>query len=142
MISDRINEPGSQISIWMTDTSVSECYEAGQFLASMTRGREGLPLVDENRALYWRNQIVGALFELSNGLVLDTRTDGGGGPGGIDGVLIAKVDTANPGAVILIACEGSEYTKPKLLARARQWAASRGRKLGHWEVQKPKFVEA
>lgn len=141
MISERHAEPGSQISIWLSDTSVSEVYEAGQFLAAWTRDRADLPILDDSRALYWRNAIVGALFEHSNGLVLDTRTDGGAGPGGIDGVLIARVDVQHPDAAILVACEGGEDAKARLLRRAREWAQARGRKLGHWVQQKPVFVQ-
>ena len=133
--------PGSQIRALSTDTSLSEVYEVGQFLAEMTKSRPAhREQTVDSRTLFWRNEVAGAL--LNRGFVRDIRVGADGSElGNVCGAIVVRRESDK---AVIVAKETAWDTiamSEVLTEEAKAWAAKEGLRLGFWETREPVFIE-
>lgn len=133
--------PGSQIRALSTDTSLSEVYAVGQFLAEMTKSRPAhREQTVDSRNLFWRNEVAGAL--LNRGFVRDIRVGADGSElGNVCGAIVVRREGDK---AVIVAKETAWDTiamSEVLTGEAKAWAAKEGLRLGFWETREPVFIE-
>lgn len=133
--------PGSQIRALSTDTSLSEVYEVGQFLAEMTKSRPAhREQTVDSRNLFWRNEVAGAL--LSRGFVRDIRVGADGhAVGSVSGAIVVRREGDKAVIVASETAFDSIAMAEILESEALAWARGEGLRLGSWKIQAPVFVE-